>query len=413
MHRYRRFQDYTRCPLLPAGDDVSDDALDRFLLERYIDNALHEQRRGPRAWVRSAYYAVRPILPVAFRKYLQRLALRNWSDIGFPDWPVDTSVDDRIVDAFGQMLDDGTPEIPFVWFWPHGHRYAGIMTHDVETRDGRDFTRSMIQMESEFEIRSAFEIVPEVRYDVPETYLQSIRDAGCEVCLHGLNHDGRLFDDPEQLAARVDRLEHYAKSFEAIGFRSPIMYRNVDWLPKLPVQYDMSLPNTGRLDPQRGGCCTVMPYFMDDLLELPLTTIQDYSLLHVLDDYSLAIWRRQRDLIRRRFGLMSFIIHPDYTIETRACSLYRDLLAWLDQLRREDNLWLALPREVNGWWRRRRAMRIEKADGRWHIVGDHRQEAVLAFARRRNGGIRYVLANGAEYDAQAGPRRDREAAFPQ
>ncbi len=79
----------------------------------------------------------------------------------------------------------------------------------------------------------------------------------------------------------------------------------------------MSVPNVGHLDPQRGGCCTVMPYLLGDVLELPLTTTQDYSLFHIMRDYSTKHWQRQMNLIMGRHGLISFNIHPDYVIAPR------------------------------------------------------------------------------------------------
>jgi nucleoside-diphosphate-sugar epimerase len=76
------------------------------------------------------------------------------------------------------------------------------------------------------------------------------------------------------------------------------MYRKADWFKYLCFAYDMSVPNVAHLEPQRGGCCTVMPYFLPGgMLELPLTTIQDYSLFHILQDYSLAVWKQQIQLI--------------------------------------------------------------------------------------------------------------------
>ena len=66
------------------------------------------------------------------------------------------------------------------------------------------------------------------------------------------------------------------------------MYREQQWFDAFDFSYDMSVPNVAHLEPQRGGCCTVMPYFVGDLLELPLTTVQDYSLFHILNDYSTA-----------------------------------------------------------------------------------------------------------------------------
>ena len=74
----------------------------------------------------------------------------------------------------------------------------------------------------------------------------------------------------------------------------------------------MSVPNVAHLEPQRGGCCTVMPYFLGHVLELPLTAAQDYTLFHILGDYSTRLWQEQIDLILEQNGLVSFIAHPDY-----------------------------------------------------------------------------------------------------
>jgi hypothetical protein len=84
------------------------------------------------------------------------------------------------------------------------------------------------------------------------------------------------------------------------------MYRKVDWFKYLCFSYDMSMPNVAHMEPQRGECCTVMPYFLPDgMLELPLTTTEDYSLFHILKDYSLAVWRQQIAIILDGHGLMS------------------------------------------------------------------------------------------------------------
>src|SRR3974377_2217094 len=100
----------------------------------------------------------------------------------------------------------------------------------------------------------------------------------------------------------------------------------------------MSVPNVAHLDPQRGGCCTVMPYFVGNILEIPLTTTQDYMLFHLLNDYSLDLWRMQTEAIMQKNGLVSFLIHPDYIIEKRARGTYRDLLTFLRQLRSRERL---------------------------------------------------------------------------
>ena len=112
------------------------------------------------------------------------------------------------------------------------------------------------------------------------------------------------------------------------------MYRKQDWYDVFDFSYDMSVPNVAHLEPMRGGCCTVMPYFVGNIVELPLTLAQDYSLFHILDDYSIDLWKQQLALIRGQNGLMSFIVHPDYVIERRARRVYESLLDYLETNRR-------------------------------------------------------------------------------
>ncbi len=69
--------------------------------------------------------------------------------------------------------------------------------------------------------------------------------------------------------------------------------------------------------------------------ELPLTTVQDYSLFHILVDYSIDLWKRQIELIMEKHGLMSFIVHPDYVIADGALAVYKALLGHLSSLRKE------------------------------------------------------------------------------
>ena len=120
-----------------------------------------------------------------------------------------------------------------------------------------------------------------------------LRARGFEVNLHDLNHDGHLFADQDAFLRHARRINDYAPEFGCRGFRSGAMYREQDWFEAFEFSYDMSVPNVAHLEPQRGGCCTVMPYFIGDLLELPLTTAQDYSLFHILGDYSTTLWKEQ------------------------------------------------------------------------------------------------------------------------
>jgi hypothetical protein len=169
------------------------------------------------------------------------------------------------------------------------------------------------------------------------------------------------------------------------------MYRNQNWYDAFDFRYDMSVPNVGHFEPQRGGCCTVMPYFVGKILELPLTTMQDYSLFHILGDYSTSLWEQQIEMIREKNGLASFITHPDYLTEPRARAVYSDLLAYLYRLRAAGKLWIALPMDVDRWWRSRQHMRLARDGKGWRIVGPDSQRARVAYARLDRDRVVYTM----------------------
>ena len=249
------------------------DVIDNLRLERYVcamkrsSASLSEHK----STLRSVYYALRPLLPVSVRSILQRIALRNCTRIPFPAWPVDMTVEGLIEELWILALrSSGHAQIPFIWYWPKGFKGCAIMTHDVETSAGQDLCLAMLSLEQEYGIRSSFELIPEVRYEISEDIVRLIRQAGGEICIHGLNHDGRLFSSEMEFRARAKAINRHAQKWGAKGFRSPIMYRNVKWYDALSFSYDMSVPNVAHLDPQHGGCCTVFPYFCGDVLELTL-----------------------------------------------------------------------------------------------------------------------------------------------
>jgi len=361
--------------------------------EKYVSTASTQISyiANTKSLPRRIYYAIRPLMPVKVRRHLQRMALQDWSKITFPSWPVDTTVENLVEVLWRLSLEAvGGGEIPFIWYWPESYESCAIMTHDVETGEGQDFCGRMLEIEREHGIRSAFEVVPEVRYVVSQQVLEMIRRGGCEVCVHGLNHDGRLFSSEELFRSRAKAINQYAKDWGAKGFRSPVMYRNLDWYDAFCFSYDMSVPNVAHLDPQRGGCCTVFPYFVGDVLELPLTTIQDYPLYNILRIDPMEMWSKQMETIAARNGLMSFIIHPDYTIEKDKQALYGQLLKMIRRFGEERNAWLALPGEVDTWWRERATMRLELEKGTWVVRGKGSERASVAYAAIKNGRVTVV-----------------------
>jgi hypothetical protein len=364
--------------------------------ERYASGSNGDEGTlGVAAALRKAYYLARPLLPVAVRKHLQRIHLRDWEAIPFPRWPVDATVEGILEQLLVLSLGThGVDRVPFVWFWPNGAPSCAIMTHDVETVSGRDFCSQLMDVDDAAGIKSSFQVIPEGGYSVSGGFLKTIRDRGFEVDIHDLNHDGRLFTDRNRFLVRAERINRYGREYGAAGFRSAALYRNQEWLEALDFRYDMSVPSAGHLEAQRGGCCSVMPFFIGKMLELPVTTSQDYSLFHILNEYSIDLWKRQVSLIMEKHGLASFIVHPDYIRERRAQETYKALLAHLGQLRSEGRVWMALPREVNEWWRERSQMRLIRRGTAWEIEGAGKERARIAYASLDGDVVGYRLDEG-------------------
>lgn len=369
-----------------------DKIIDYFRYEYYTQYS-NKQISIESIWFKKTYYMFRPFLPVFLRKYLQKIYLQGWQEIPFPTWPVDRTVDKLFEQLLSLVMQSLQVErLPFIWFWPEGYRACTLVTHDVEEVSGHNFTNALMDIDDTYGIKASFQIVPEKRYLISEDYLDTIRERGFEINIQGLTHDGRLFWNREEFLRRAKKINYYAKEFRANGFRSPILYRNVHWMKHLGFSYDMSVPNVAHLDPQRGGCCTVMPYFLPDgMVELPVTTTQDYSLFYILGDYSIDLWKRQAQIILDGHGLMSFIIHPDYVRETRAQNVYKALLEYLNMLRSDDKVWLPLPGEVNCWWRERNAMNLVSDGSGWKIEGPGSCRARVAYACLENNRVVYEI----------------------
>lgn len=339
---------------------------------------------------REAYYLVRPLLGVTARRYFQKLALSGWKRRRFPRWPVDQSVDQLHEMFLMAIMERKTVRhVPFIWFWPKGYDSCALVTHDVETKTGLDFCPVLMDIDESHGIRSAFQLIPEHRYVLTSEHLARFHTRGFETNVHDLNHDGHLFRDMKTFRRRVERINEYGRKFGALGFRSGALYRNEDWYDLLEFEYDMSVPNVAHLDPQHGGCCTIFPYFIGNILELPVTAIQDYSLFHVVGTYSTDLWRTQLNYIASHHGLINVIIHPDYVIEERARHAYSELLAFLSGLAHDKSVWLAQPHEVNSWWRKRSRMRLEWDRDHWTILGEGHERATIAYASLGEYGIRY------------------------
>jgi hypothetical protein len=331
---------------------VFDDAVEGLALERYAQ-ALGSA--VPPAALK-AYYALKRFVPrAAIREARSFVARRSDDHSRFPAWPFEASLESLRL-LFVRLLlevtgDDG---LEFVWFWPDGRDYCLLVTHDVDTSSGRDNIGAFLDLEADLGLRSAYNLVP-ADYAIPDGLLATIAGAGCEVGVHGWTHDGLLFSDWPLFTDRVERMREVAARWGAVGFRSPATHRNPDWFYAMGFDYDSSAPDTDPFEPQSGGCLSLFPFMVGDVLEIPITMPQDHTLMALLKDRDGLLWRRKAHEIVSRHGVVCMLAHPDgmpgYAGNEKVRPVYR---SFLEELTTScDGYWNPVPRELSAWWRRR------------------------------------------------------------
>jgi hypothetical protein len=310
-------------------------------------------RRLPPAAL-NLFYLVRRAIPRRAQLSARRALIRWQGPPEFPGWPFDDSVGELLrFRVRCALLASGARELRFRWFWPRPFRAALLLTHDVEGEAGLREALALADLEEERGLRSSFNVVADW-YRVDEGILRELRGRGFEIGVHGIHHDRSMFATRESFEAQRPLVADAAERFEAEGFRSPATHRVHAWLAELPVRYDCTVPLSDPYEPQPGGCCSVWPFFLGGVVELPWTLTQDHTLFTLLRERSPAMWLRQAEALERAGGVVQALTHPDpgYLADPDKRAIYVELL---DALADRPGLWKALPRDVAAWWRRRDA----------------------------------------------------------
>jgi hypothetical protein len=323
-----------------------------------------------RSTAMSAYYALRPLMPRPVQISARRLYSRVQARTPFPRWPVEPSLHDFFDLMLGWAARLAGTAVPRIAPWPGGRTWALVLTHDVETAAGLRRLPALRDLEVAAGFRSSWNLVPG-RYDVPDSLVAALQADGFEVGLHGLRHDGRDLADGV-LPQRLPEMRRWAERWNAAGFRSPATHRAWRTMSSLPFEYDSSYPDTDPFEPQPGGCCSWLPFFNDQLVELPITLPQDHTVFVILRHRDGRIWVDKSERIRAAGGMALLITHPDYLDVAPIGRAYQELL---DHFAADASVWRALPVEVSRWWRRRAASHLERAGDGWRVVGPASAEA--------------------------------------
>jgi hypothetical protein len=112
-------------------------------------------------------------------------------------------------------------------------------------------------------------------------------------------------------------------------------------------------------------------------------------LFHLLGERTIKLWKEQIKLILEKNGLVSFIVHPDYVIHEEFVCVYKELLIYLRELQDAGGVWVALPSEIDCWWRQRSRMQLVRRGGEWQIEGEGAERATVAYAMNADGKLVY------------------------
>jgi hypothetical protein len=341
------------------------------LYERYVGPATRSRKLD-------VYYALKPLMPRRLQLALRRAYAPRQARREFPAWPFEPAlVDHRDHELLAQL--GAAHALPIVGFWPDHKRYCCLLTHDVEGPAGVENVMRVIELEQQYGFTSCWNFVAEW-YPIPGGLFEEVRAAGCEIGLHGILHDGKLFSSRASFEANLPKIRDYSERWGTVGFRSPATHRNADWMHELPVEYDSSFPDSDPFEPQPGGCCSIMPFFFGDVVELPLTMMQDHTMFEILREPGIDRWTEKAEWIMHNQGLITLNVHPDYVVEQRYLDRYEAFLAWLAE--RRDGGWHALPRDAARWWRERDGLDVA-GDGT--IAGDTAWNATVAHVREHAG----------------------------
>jgi peptidoglycan/xylan/chitin deacetylase (PgdA/CDA1 family) len=349
-----------------------------YLEERYRERGTRRSR------ALSAYYAVKPLLPRRTQIRMRRIYARRQAKREFPRWPIEPVLVEQRREALRAAVDErGGKPIPLVADWPDGASFAAILTHDVEGPAGIRNIPTVLEIERRHGFVSSWNLVAE-DYPVDPGLRAEIEAAGCEVGLHGIRHDCRLFESRASFEAELPAIHRYLAEWGADGFRSPATHRNARWMPELGAAYDTSFPDTDPFEPQSGGCCSILPFFLGAMVELPITLVQDHTLWEILRRRSIELWTGKSDWIAANGGLINLITHPDYLDTPQRLRMYEEFLEYLAARR---GGWYALPREVAAWWRRRTSLRCVESEGRVRVAGDGAERARVLWTHRDGSGV--------------------------
>ncbi len=219
------------------------------------------------------FYRIKGLVPrrlqIFIRSFFARKKLEKYKNV----WPINLDACKKHCNKFK---------------WPDNKQFALVLTHDVDTATGQDNCINLMNLEKELGFKSSFNFVPE-KYCESIEIREKIQEENFEVGIHGLNHDGKLYRNIQIFQNRAAKINKYLKEWAVVGFRSPSMHHNLEWIHELDIEYDASTFDTDPFEPQSDGVNTIYPFWernssnQSGYIELPYTLPQDFTVFILLE----------------------------------------------------------------------------------------------------------------------------------
>jgi hypothetical protein len=311
------------------------------------------------------YHLIKPLIPRRIQLYLRRKVVQRKRSRFSNIWPID----------------EKASKPPEGWSgWPEGKRFGLVLTHDVETAKGQERCIQLAMLEERLGFRSSFNFVTE-EYNVSAFLRDRLAERRFEIGVHGLFHKGNPFRSRKIFQEQAIKINHYLKDWQSVGYRSPCMYHNLEWIGELNIEYDSSTFDTDPFEPQPDGVGTIFPFWVpatcnpinpinpsnpsnpsnplsDGFVELPYTLPQDHALFVIMREKSIAIWKKKLDWIAENGGMALLITHPDYmsfdgkkpAMEEYPVEYYKEFLKNIKS-KYDGRFWHGLPKDISRLWR--------------------------------------------------------------
>ena len=328
-----------------------------FDIDKAISDIAGEMYLSRRQPLTSRLWFNYQIIPAGLRARLARaLCLGRRIDsnsTGFPDWPVDKSIEVlRYLKNTAQPLSKDSP-------WPDGKKFAFCVSHDLESGHNLKDLQRLVDTDKSFGFKGCWNIVALLLESNGEC-AEKLKSAGCEIGCHGYNHDNKFaFLSEEKMRARLEKCAVYIDRYQIKGFRSPSLLRSPGLMRQLAdyFEYDSSYPDTDIFSEttERNGCCEIRPFFINQMIELPITMPMDSSMLFAGCDHKemLQIWLKKLGWLKERQGmaLINVHCHQPFSLNGKVYDAYAKLL---ETVAKDRDCWVASCADIAEYWCRRK-----------------------------------------------------------